>query len=165
MNDEASRCRSRHRRQFLLLYRCPIHASSTARTGAGQSDNSSRRWLWAWLSPWPIWRLPSQRLLRRRVLRRRGGARGGGSPRRRGNGARGGSSPAGRWAFLPSLQCVPMLVCLLIKLRSVLTHLIQPRCVVASGGESLARLAAAPVGFSRDDTNDPRQRPAIAIGA
>jgi hypothetical protein len=54
--------------------------------------------------------LPSQRLLRRRC-----GARRGGSPRRRGNGARRGGSPAG--AFVPSLQRVPMLVCLLIELN------------------------------------------------
>ena len=46
-------------------------AARAARTGRSQSDNSGRRWLWTWLSPWPIWRLPSQRLLRRRLLRRR----------------------------------------------------------------------------------------------
>ena len=41
-----------------------------------------------------------------------GGARRGGSARCGGNSARRGSSPAGR--FVPSLQRVPMLVCLLI---------------------------------------------------
>ena len=74
---------SGHRRQFLLRSRRPIHAARTARTGPGQSENSGRRWLRTWLSPWPIWRLPSQRLLRGSLLGRRcGGARRGGSARR-----------------------------------------------------------------------------------
>ena len=79
----------------------------------------------AWLSPRPVWRLPSQRLLRRRVLRRRCRARRGGSARCGGGSARRGGSPAGR--FVSSLQRVSMLVCLLIELKNV----------VASGGRVL----------------------------
>jgi hypothetical protein len=58
--------------QSLLRCRRPIHASRTARPCTDQPDNSGCWWLWPWLSPRPIWRLPSQRLLRWRVLRRRG---------------------------------------------------------------------------------------------
>jgi hypothetical protein len=47
-------------------------------------------------------------------------------------GARGGGSSASR-AFVPSLQRVPMLECLLIEPRSAITH----RCVVTSGSRSL----------------------------
>ena len=111
-SDQTSFSRSGYRRQ-LLLRCCHVgYAARAARTGRGPSNNSHRRWLRTWLSPWPIWRMPSQRLLRRRLLRRRGSARRGGSARCGGNSARRGSSPAGR--FVPSLQRVPMLVCLLI---------------------------------------------------
>src|SRR5262249_45499055 len=97
-----------------FLRRCrPIHASRAARTGTNQPDDSGRWWLWTWLSPRPIWWLPSQRLLRRRVLRRRCGSTGRRGSSRSGGGARGGSSA--RSASLPSLQRVPMLECLLNK--------------------------------------------------
>jgi hypothetical protein len=110
MNDKDP-C-SRDWRQFLLRCRCPIYATRAARTGQGQSDNSGRWWVWTWLSPRPIWRLSSERLLRRRILRRGRGARRGGSARRGSNSARCSGSPA-RSARLPSLQRVPMLECLL----------------------------------------------------
>jgi hypothetical protein len=117
MNDKTCFSRSGYRRQFPQHCRRPIHAPRAARTGPGQSDNSGRWRLWSWLSPRPIWRLPPQWLLRRRVLRRRCSARRGGSARCGGNSARRSGSPAGRRAFVPPLQRVPMLVCLLTELR------------------------------------------------
>jgi hypothetical protein len=101
MNDKPPCCRSRHRRQFLLRCRRPIHAPRTARTGTDELDNSGCWWLWTRLSSWPVWRLSSQRLLRRCLLRHPCSGRGGGA--------------AGRGsACLPSsLQSVPMLAGLL----------------------------------------------------
>jgi len=113
MNDKAPCPRSCHRRQFLLRSRRPIHAPSAARTGTDKRDNSRCWWLWTWLSPWAVWRMPSQRLLRRRVLRWRcSGARRGSSPRC-------GGCPTGRGSTqVPSsLQPIPMLDGLLTDLK------------------------------------------------
>ena len=103
MNDKAPCHRSCH--QFLLRYHRPTHAPSAPRTGTDEPDNSRCWWLWTRLSPWPVWRMPSQRLLRRRVLRWRcSGARRGSSPRC-------GGCRTGRGSTqVPSrLQPVPML--------------------------------------------------------
>ena len=69
---------------------------------------------------------------RRRVLRR---ARRSGSARCGGRSARCSGSPAGRRTFMPPLQRVPMLVCLLIELKNV----------VVSGGRMLAGIRPLPL--------------------